>query len=183
MIRVEVDQADLRRVQKKLGDMKQKAPMVISRAINKTATTARVKLANKAQQAYTVKTTNFKKDMQIRKASYGNLEAIIRSEGKPLSLVSFKTTAPQSGAKAQVLKSGSLKKLIKGNTKAFKGTGKLNGQIYQREGQARKPLKKLSSNSVPVMIGSEKHVYGLVEPQIKSDLKRNIEAQIRLLVG
>ena len=33
------------------------------------------------------------------------------------------------------------------------------------------------------MIGSEKRVYGIVKPNIESDLKKYMEAQIKLLVG
>ena len=66
-----------------------------------------------------------------------------------------------------------------GNIKAFKR----NGQIFQRRSAARLPIKVLSSNSIPKMIGSEKRVYGIVKPNIESDLRKYMEAQIKLLVG
>ena len=69
MIEYQVDEQMLEEVQAKLGEMSRKAPMVISRALNKVAVTARVDLANKAQATYTVKSGGFKKDMTIRKAS------------------------------------------------------------------------------------------------------------------
>ena len=69
-----------------------------------------------------------------------------------------------------------------GGIKAFKGQGRLNGQIYQRRSKSRLPIKKLSSNSVPIMIGNEK-VYDQLEPKIKQMLYKNIEAQIKFLVG
>ena len=180
MIRVEVDAASLSRVQKKLGVMKSKAPVVISRALNKTAVSARQRLATRAQQAYTVKSGKFKKNMEIKRATSGNLEAVIRSEGKPLNVTNFKYTAPKSGAKSQIVASGGLKQLIMGNIKAFKGK---NGLIWQRRSESRKPIKVLKSNSIPIMIGSEKRVYGLEKKNIESDLKKYVEAQIKLLVG
>lgn len=182
MISIEVQEASLNRVQKKLGDMKRKAPMAISRALNKTATSARVRLAQTAQKAYTVKTGGFRKNMEIEKAASGKLEAAIKSQGKPLKLSSYKYSAPKSGAKANVVKGNGLKALIKGNIKAFKGSGKLNGQLYQRKEEGRYPLKVLSSNSIPKMIGNEKRVYGIVKPYIRTDLKKYIDAQIRILV-
>lgn len=178
MITFQVDQASLQHVQKKLGTMQSKAPIVISRALNKTAVSARQRLANRAQQAYTVKSGGFKKDMQIKKASSGNLVAEIRSQGHPLKITKFKYSAPQSGAKADITKSG-LKALVMGNIKAFKR----NGQIFQRRSAARLPIKVLSSNSIPKMIGSEKRVYGIVKPNIESDLRKYMEAQIKMLVG
>lgn len=182
MIEYQVDEQMLEEVQAKLGAMKAKAPTVISRALNKTATTARVDLASKAQATYTVKSGGFKKDMTIKKASAGRLEAVIHSEGRPLDIDRFHITAPKkTGAKANIIKGGGLKQLIKGNIKAFKGTGKLNGKIYQRRSTARLPIKKLSSNSIPKMIGNEEKVYGVVKPSIDRNLQHYVEQQIELL--
>lgn len=180
MIQIEVDMPSVNQVEKKLGKMKSEAPKVIAKGLNQTAKQARKRLAEKAQQAYTVKSGKFNKNMKIKNATAGNLEAEIRSEGKPLNITNFKYSAPQSGAKSQILTGGGLKALIMGNIKAFKGK---NGLIWQRRSAARTPIKALKSNSVPKMIGSKKRVYGIVKPHINKDLKKNIEAQIKLLVG
>lgn len=179
MITVEVNKASLSYVEKKLGSLKSKAPKVIAKALNKTAKQARKKLAIKAQEAYTVKTGKFNKNMRIKNATAGSLEAIIRSQGKPLKLMNYRVSAGEEMTRAKVLKSSGLKNLIKGNIKAFVSFG----QVAQRQGKSRLPIKVLSSNSIPKMIGSEKRVYGIVKPQIKSDLKKNIDAQIKELVG
>ena len=172
----------LEEVQAKLGEMSRKAPTVISRALSKVAVTARVDLANKAQATYTVKSGGFKKDMTIRKASAGRLEAVIHSQGRPLDIDKFHVTAPQkAGAKANIIKGNGLKQLIKGNIKAFKGKGDLHGKIYQRVGKERNPIKKLKSNSIPKMIGNEEKVYGVVKPAIDRNLQHYVEQQIELL--
>lgn len=177
----EVDRATLQEVEARLGALKSKAPTVISRALNKTATSARVDLAARAQAAYTVKSGGFKKDMEIKKATRGNLVATIKSQGKPLSIVKFHTTAAKkAGAKANIVNGGGLKPLIRDGIKAFKGP---NGHIYQRRGKPRLPIKRLSSNSIPKMIGSEEHVYGVVRPKIESDLQHYMDQQIEMLVG
>lgn len=182
MIAVEVDKEDLRKVQTALGKVGKDAPKVICRAINKTASKSKASLAEKARSVYTVKSGKFKSNMNIKKATYSRLEAEVLAHGKPLSITAFKTTAPKSGAKANIVKGNGLKVLDLGGIKAFKSKGKLNGQIYQRRGKSRFPIKKLSSNSVPIMIGNEK-VYGQIKPQIESDLQKNIEAQIKFLLS
>lgn len=181
-ITYEVDKAMLREVQEKLGELKSKAPTVISRALNKTATTARVDLAAKAQESYTVKTGGFKKEMTISKANVGKLEAEIKSQGRPLDIIKFHTTAPKkSGGKANIIQGGGLKPLVyNGNIKAFKGP---NGQMFQRRGKERLPIKKLTSNSIPKMIGSEQRVYGIVRPKIQTNLRHYMEQQIQVLVS
>ena len=175
---VTIDKAD---VERRLGDLKSKAPLVIARGLNKTAKDARRKLADKAREAYTVKTGKFNSSMKIKNATAGNLVAIIRSAGSPLSLTSFSYRASRgTTASAQVVKGSGFKALEKSGIKAWKG---MNGLLWQRQTAARLPVKVLKSNSIPVMIGSEKHVYGIVEPHIQSDLERNISAEIAKLIG
>lgn len=177
-IRVTIDDA---KVKKKLGDLKDKSPRVAAKALNKTAKDARKKLAERAREAYTVKTGGFNSSMKIKAATAGNLDAIIRSNGSPLLLTSFSYRARKgAAAAAQVVKGGGFKALDKSGIKAWKG---MNGLIWQRKGAARLPVKTLKSNSIPVMIGSEKHVYGIVKPNIQSELNKNIEAEIRKLTG
>lgn len=105
--------------------------------------------------------------------------------------------------KAKVLLSRSLRPLQKGDLKAFlvtfdnnkprkkkdgtvreaaNGQGKAQKKnhttIAQRQGASRFPIKKLLSNSIPKMIGSQKRVYGVVEPNIYQNLMKNIRAEI-----
>ena len=172
---------DDEKVKKKLGDLKDKSPKVAAKALNKTAKDARKKLADKARDAYTVKTGKFNSSMRIKSATAGNLDAIIRSNGAPLSLTSFSYRAPRgAAASAQVVKGGGFKALDKGGIKAWKG---MNGLIWQRKTAARLPVKTLKSNSIPKMIGSENRVYGIIKPDIQSTLNKNIEAEIAKLTG
>lgn len=177
-ITIEVER--VREVEKRLGDAADKAPKVIAVALNRTARKAVRILAKQAQSKYTIKTTGFVKDMHVKTANYSNLTATIESEGETHVLTHFKYSAPQSGAKAQVLKEGGLKALNKGGIKAFQGK---NGLIWQRKGEARQPVKVLHSNSVPKMIESKKHVYGLKQDEIGSILEKNINQQIARILG
>ena len=87
--------------------------------------------------------------------------------------------------KAKVLKSGGMKPLQMGSLKAFV-TKFASGHVAvaQRRGGERKPIKTFSANSIPVMLGNEKRVYGVVKPHIKENLKRNVQAQVtKILEG
>ena len=174
MIEFEFDQRTVQQVEKKLGDMKSKTPKVIKDALNRTAKQARTDLRRKAQETYTVKAGKFNRGMTIQNAT-----------GAPMPITSYRTSmAKRAGGKAQILTAGGLKTLQKGNIKAFKSTvGAGHGGMFQRKGKERLPIKQLYSNSVPVMIGNEKRVYGVVEPKIKQNLEKNIEGQIRRVLG
>lgn len=179
-VRYEVDQADLAAVINKLGSLKYKAPTVISRALNRTATTARKDLGIKAKGRYTLKSAGFRKNMTIKRASAGNLEADIESKGTPISIVRFHTTAPRrAGGKANIIKGNGLKQLKYGDIKAFIGPNK---QMYQRRSRSRLPIKRLSSVSIPKMLENEK-VYGETKPEIEKNLHHYLEQQVEVLLS
>lgn len=182
MIKVKVDGAQVRYVQKRLGNMRDKAPTVIMRAVNKTATSARQKLATQNKKVYTYH-KSVRSQMEIRKASSGNLSAEIVSSGKPHNLTSFSHSSSKNGVQVKPLRAGSKKQLI-GNRqiKAWKTKkiGGARGAILQRKGKEKYPVKFHSGTSTPKMLESEK-VYGQVKGEISEMLKKNIENQIRLL--
>lgn len=185
MIRIEVDKHDLKNVQKRLGALEKKAPIVVSRALNKTATSARQQLATQTKKVYTYK-KSVRGQMEIRKSSAGNLSAQILSNGKPHNLTSFThSSGKRKGASAAQLKGSGKKNLIgPRGIKAWKtgARGGAGGGLLQRTGKKRYPLKFLSGTSTPKMIENEK-VYGVVEPEIREKLQKNIDNQIKLLVG
>lgn len=176
----ELDQGDFAAITAKLRELAgNKANTYIARALNKTATSARVKLGNKAQASYTVKSGGFKKDMKIDKASAGNLVAVIRSNGDTLSVTKFRwSKGGKSGAKVDVVHGG-LKHLGPEKRRAFA----YNGAVFVRTGSERVPIEKKKSKSVPYMIGSENRVWGPMRPQVGSDLEKFMRQQIATLIG
>ena len=77
-----------------------------------------------------------------------------------------------------------MKTLEKGGIKAFIGKF-ANGHVsvMQRRGNERLPVKKLLSPSIPKMIGSEKRVYGIVQPDIGKNLQINVQKHITKVLG
>lgn len=202
MIEVTYDRNMLAKIEKKLGKMKNEAPKVLKNAINRAAKQARKELASEAQKTYTIKKGGFSKAMKLKPASAGNLEATIKARGAPIPLKDFRISKAGGKVRAQVLKSGSLKPLEKGGIKAFvnnvagkkkeqaEGTRKgkagaavKHNAVAQRLTEKRLGIEEKFSNSIPVMLGNEKRVYGVVEPHIQENLKRNIEMQVRKVLG
>lgn len=198
MIEFKVEENSLKAIEKKLGSLSDQAPKVMKKAVNDTAKEARKKLANQAKIRYTVKAGSFNKAMKIKNASITKPEAIITATGQVQELMDFKASPKKvaNGAerpnltKGKVLKSSSMKPLQMGNLKAFV-TQFRNGHtsVVQRvpgkrmESNPKKNfIKKLLSPSIPTMIGNEKEVYGIVEPDIAEDLKENINKHINKLL-
>lgn len=202
MIEVTYDRNMLAKIERKLGKMKNEAPKVLKNAINRAAKQARKELASEAQKTYTIKKGGFSKAMKLKPASAGNLEATIKARGAPIPLKDFRISKAGGKVRAQVLKSGSLKPLEKGGIKAFvnnvagkrkeqaegtrkgkAGTAVKHNAVAQRLTEKRLGIEEKFSNSIPVMLGNEKRVYGVVEPHIQENLKRNIEMQVRKVLG
>lgn len=209
MVTVEVNRNNLKLIENRLGNLKNKSKEVLKKAVNDTAKQARKELAQQAQKTYVVKNGKFNKAMKIKKASNSNPTAIISATGGAMELMDFKVSQinyvedengkikeKKKAAKfrtglergnaisAKVLKKGGMKKLIKGDIKAFV-TKFSNGHVsvLQRIGKKRLPVKKLLSPSIPKMIGNEKRVFKVVKPNIDKNLRDNINKHIEKVLG
>jgi hypothetical protein len=191
LITYEVDQRTLKSVERRLGLFKDEAPKALKNAINATARQARKDLATEAKKTYVVKSGRFNKAMRIKSATANRLEATIKATGAPMELKDFKTSPAgvRTGSKrpattkGKVLAASGMKNLQKGDIKAFVvkfGSGHVS--VGQRRGKERLPVKKLFSNSIPMMLGNEKRVYGIVEPNIEDNLKENVNKQIEKIL-
>lgn len=188
-ITYEVDKADLKRVKKKLKNVRQKTPATLKNAINRTATKVKKTLVQQAQTSYTLKKKGYGKDIKIQRASVAHLDATIKASGMPRTLASYKYSAPKSGAKADIVKSG-LKEIAKKGSggKAFLGKGgKIAGLVVQRESKDRNSISVLHSVSVPKMI---EQVYkgkrgglGNLQPKVQETLHDEISKEIQKVIG
>lgn len=193
---------DIDAVKKALSGLEpEKQNTVLRKAQKATAEQARERLAGKAQDSYTVRNAGFKKAMRIKNMSRA---AIISAEGEPIPLKQFKVSRGRHSTKAQVLKHGKLKelKLARGGIYAFVNNIARKGQVRkkstrkgaagsavrhfavaQREGKERLEIHEKYSNSIPAMLGSSKHVYGLVEPHIAADLQEHLSRFVEQALG
>lgn len=191
MITAKVEKGTLKNIEKKLGVLSGKTRTVMKQAVNETAKQARVQLAKTAQRQYAIKTGRFNKAMKIKKAVVSRPEAVIKATGEVLELREFKISPNKyitgknrpNITKGKVYRKGSLKKLQKGNLKAFVTKFK-NGHVavVQRvPGKKMKSnpkkdfIKKLLSPSIPKMLGNEIKVYGIVRKDIQANLRINLK--------
>jgi len=200
MINVEIDKKTQKRVEKALGDLSNKSPTVIKDVLNDTARWSQQKLAKKARETYTVKAAGFKRAMPIKRATASHLEAVIKTHGEQISLYKFKAKASSDGAKVAVVK-GSLKTLVKFGNKAFVNNIAAKGQtrkkdtnkgkkgssvnhiaVAVRQGKKRLKIAEVKALSIPQMIGSEKHVYGLIQPDINKVLLTKMNNRIARMI-
>ena len=178
MTTYEVSKADLEYVQSKLKGMEEEAPRALKNAINHTAKKAKKKLAAGAQKAYTVRSGGFNSEMKTQNATLGRLYAVIRSSGKRLPIAKFRTSAPKSGARADIVKTGLKQILGPNNITAYKR----NGKIMQRVSKSRYPVRALRSVSVPTMLEKvykgDRGIEGDLAPVIERTLHDEVAAEV-----
>ena len=198
MIQVQV--INEKEVARRLHRMPEKVPKTIRLAVNDTARKARSRIGKKAQETYTVKISGMNRALNMTPATNSDLIAKLRASGEKLSASKFSTRAGTlgsekyfnptikrwqtgkggQGAGIQLLKSGSIKRGSNPPNKWFKtkvGKGGHNG-VFSRSGSGRLPIKEKMGLSIPQMLGSEKHVYGILEPHIQSDLNKALNRHI-----
>lgn len=190
MISFEVEKDAIAKISKNLSEVYMKSPQALKNAVNQTARQARKLLADKAKDAYTVKTGRFNKAMTIKNATTRNPTAIIIAKGSPMELKDFRVSPnkpgynPKGTTRAKVYSSSVLKALEIRGIKAFVvqfRSGHVS--VAQRVGQDRLPIKTLYSTSVPKMIGNEKEVYGVIEPKIQEILDKCVQAQVEKIIA
>lgn len=85
-------EVELEEIERRLGSLRDKAPKVLSKAINDTAKWATRELAAAAQKRYRVQKVKFSREFDIDRASPGKQEATLTAKGGTLPAADFKAT-------------------------------------------------------------------------------------------
>jgi len=186
MLRFELDEITVRDIEFRLGALRAKAPTALKNAINMTAKDARTDLWAKANATYTIKKGGFNKDMKLTPANVGNLEAILLTRGAPIEMIKFRVTGRKGTPRVEILR-GQVKSMGDRsfvNNVAKKGTHTHVAVAKYIGGKnSRLKIQKKFSVSSPIMIGNERRVYGIVEPNIIKNLQDNVDKQVNKILG
>jgi hypothetical protein len=186
MLRFELDEITVRDIEFRLGALRAKAPTALKNAINMTAKDARTDLWAKANATYTIKKGGFNKDMKLTPANVGSLEAILLTRGAPIEMIKFRVTDRKGTPRVEILR-GQVKSMGDRsfvNNVAKKGTHTHVAVAKYIGGKdSRLKIQKKFSVSSPIMIGNERRVYGIVEPNIIKNLQNNVDKQVNKILG
>ena len=184
---IEVNAIEIKRVQMRLGKYQKKAPLVISRTLNRVAANVKTNIGRKTRELYIVKAKDISNTMTIKKATQSIMNAFVKSKGQKVPLDKFKVSPstprpanPPSSLKVAVKKDGT-KDLLH----AF--VANINGnKVFQREGKSRLPIKRLFGPAIPQMVGNqevrqyvEKEAAAMYQKRLAHEIKRVIEGGSR----
>lgn len=208
LIRIDVEE-ELQRIIAQLDRLQDQvaAPNLLKNALNETARKVRKQIVKDTKGQYAIKDTGILKDEKqgapkVLTATAASMSAAVRSRGPMQDIMAFMTRPNQgTGAAAQVLASGGMEPLEKGNLKAFVTTfASGHTAIVQRDppkqyGSGRSAragryganadmtrIKKLLSPAVPFMLGNET-VRSQAEALAYETLQAEIDKRIAKVLG
>lgn len=189
MIYQEIRVTGVDEIEKKLGNLKNKAPTVLYRAINRAAQKAKTETKREVADKYYITQKEVSDTIHLTKASAAKLSAELTSKGGPIALSKFKVSPRKQVSrtkrgkvspavyKAGVEKAGGVKPLS-GDPKAFFATMSSGHEgVMERISSRRLPLKQLYGPAVPSMIKNEE-VIERIQKEATETLEKRIDAEI-----
>jgi len=104
---VNVSKTDLAEVERTMTGIKNGYPKVVSRSLNRTLTGVRTDAVKEIGKVITPRAKTIRSTFTIKKASFRNLTAAVKSTGGPLPLIEYKARATKKGVTVQVKKKSS----------------------------------------------------------------------------
>jgi len=188
LIITEIKVSGMEDVERRLGNLKSKAPLVLSRAINRAISNVKKNSAKETSSRYYITSGEVKKTLRLVKASKSSLKAAVISSGSGIALSKFKvntgTPVRYRGAgrspkvyRAGVKKSGGVKPLA-GDPKAFIAVMKSGHKgVFERTSDASLPIKQLYGPSVPQIMKNQ-DILDVINKDAAETLQKRLDVEI-----
>lgn len=160
-MKIEFDKADLARVKIMLAGVKNGAPRVMTRAINKTLTGVRSTAKKEIAKHYSLTQKRIDKDFTTNKANFNKISGGVIAKGKPIGLLSFTgTKKTKKGVRVRVLreKKSTVIKSAFVTRAGFAGarTGEKPLGVFRRASKKRYPIHRLTGPRIEDEFGKDR---------------------------
>jgi len=183
LVEIEYDEARLARVRKMLRDIPQGMPRVMSRAINRTTTSARTEIARRISGQVKIKISDVRKGITIHKATYSRWQATLNLFTRRIPLIKFGARQLKKGVSYQISKIEGRKRITEAPRPFIQTMPSSHVGVFRRTGPQRLPIVQLMGTS----IGSVFEHGGTVAPDVQKEtskkLEKNIDDQVKLILA
>lgn len=177
----------LEKAQRVLKHTPEQIPVVVARAMNRSAKAARTKMSRETTKNYNLKYGEVLNTIKIHPRAYiGDLHTRVTSKGPSLSLLKFTVSHPKFGGKGKAplyvkVKKNSPSKKVKG---AFVARSTKTGQpyVFTRDGRSQYPIHPNQTVPIPWMIAS-KEVIKEVENYALEIFEKRIDHELKYVLG
>jgi hypothetical protein len=129
-LKVELNKADLAEIKLLLGGVKNAAPKVLTRGINKTLTGVNTTAKREVAKRYNLTQKRIAQNFKTYKARFDFIRGKWDSTGKPIGLISFKGTRQLKKGVSVLVEVGHKRQILK---HAFIGVGRGAKNVFERE--------------------------------------------------
>jgi hypothetical protein len=177
MIEIKFDKQKLKAIERQLAAVPRALPKVMSRALNRTATSARTATSRSLATQTGLKVKDVRSRIHIERASYSHWRSAIRISTKRLGLLAFRARQTKRGVS---YRSGSGRETIGHAFIAVMSSG--HRGVFKRKTAARLPIVELHGPSLAqVFVDAESESRRLYSEAL-AKLNRNVADQVRLIV-
>jgi hypothetical protein len=152
---VKLDEAKLQEITDLLGYVGENSNKALCRAINKSLSGAKTDSAKEIYQVLNLAQKRIKENMQIKRATYKNLNAKLWSTGESIPLIDYGATGVKSGGITVKIKKNQGKKSIRGAFVARMKSGHV-GIFWRTEGPgSHRPSAEIGAGIPIGQVGPE----------------------------
>jgi len=178
---VKFDEEKLRQIQRLLRAVPQELPGVMSRAINRTATSVKTEIARRISAKVKITQAAVKRSLLIRKATRRRWVATISVGHKRIPLIHFGARQTKKGVSYRIEKQGPRKSI----KSAFIQTMPVSGHIgaFKRTGPKRLPIVQLLGPSPASVFERAGEIARQVIASSRQTLEKNVDSQIAFVLS
>lgn len=168
---VEIDAQDIEKAMKALEKVPNAVERAAAAALNRAVIAGRTAVSKGIRERYTLKATDIKEQVRIKRAARNSLDAEVTVTGTPVDLTKFRVRISGRGIYAQVKKGGggTLRRSF------FMAVGKAG--LYHRSSKSRLPIQREFGPSVPQMAG-EINVSRGVEERMQAVFRERLAREV-----
>lgn len=177
MLEIRFDDDKIKKVQRELRNFPKALPKVMSRGLNRTATSARTEISRSLSKRIGLKIKDVRDKLSLQRASYSNWRSAVRISGKKIGLIKFRVRQTKKGV---TYKHGRKRVLVR---HAFIATMKTGHRgVFLRKGIERLPIKEIRGPSLAQVFTGAQDDINRIQAESAAKLAKNIHDQVNLIL-
>ena len=148
MVTIEVNERQLRELQRTLGGFSRRMPLIVSRSLNRTIKKAKVDTSRAIRSEVRLKVGDIKKGIRIKQATRSRWIAIMSLTKRRFPLIKFAARQLKKGVSYAIKRSGGRRRIRMGFRKTMPGRGHRGIFRRKRKTTPRLPIVELFGPSI-----------------------------------
>ena len=181
-VEIQVDERRLRRIEADLAAVPKAMPKVMSRAVNKTATSARTVIVRQVAAEMPLKQATLRKRVRLTRASWRRWRAVVRLTGKRIPLIQFGARQTRRRGVTYRIRKTDRRRLAASAFVATMPSGH-RGVFRRRPGAQRLPIDELFGPSLQAAVDDiDQLARRTLGRKLDRDLGEEIDRQVGVVI-